>query len=81
VPTHGGAPEIIAYFPIFHEHGFDPGEQASHRIPKISQHSKEGFVGSGIPHPINLLSYPLYRQTLADVAVASHATHGRASIV
>jgi hypothetical protein len=46
VRTLGGSPEIIA-FPIFHEHDFDPGEEASHRIPEIGQHSKEGFADGG----------------------------------
>jgi hypothetical protein len=33
VPTLGGAPKIIAS-PIFHEDGFDLGEEASLRIPE-----------------------------------------------
>jgi hypothetical protein len=67
-------PEIIA-FPIFHEHDFDPGDEASPRIPEIGQHSKEGFVGGGVPHPKYLISYPLYRQMLTDVVVAAHMTY------
>jgi hypothetical protein len=73
-----GAPKIIAS-PFFHEDGFDPGEEASLRIPEIGQHSKGGFVGGGVPHLRNLISYPLCRQMPADVAVATHAMHGRAS--
>jgi hypothetical protein len=80
VATLDDALEIIAS-PIFYEDGFDPREEASLRIPKIGQHSKEGFVGGGVPHPRNLISYPLYQQTSADVAVAAHAVHGRASTV
>jgi hypothetical protein len=80
MPTLGGAPEIIAS-PVFHEDGFDPREEASLWIPEISQHRKECFVSGGVPHPRNLILYPLYRQTPADVIVAAHAAHGRASSV
>jgi hypothetical protein len=78
MPTLGGAPKIITY-PVFHEDGFDPGEEASLRIPETSQHSMECFVSGGVPHLRNLISYPLYRQTSADVAVTAHAAHGRAN--
>jgi hypothetical protein len=64
---------------MFDEEGFDSGEEASLRIPKTAQHSKECFVSGGVPHPRNLMSYSLYRQTPADVVVAVHAAHGRAS--
>jgi hypothetical protein len=64
---------------VFDEEGFDSGEETSLWIPEIGQHSKEGFVRGGVPHPRNLISYPLYRQTPADVAMAAHAAHGRAS--
>jgi hypothetical protein len=77
VPTLGGAPKIIA-FPIFHEHVFDPKEEASLRIPEIGPHSLEGFVGGRVPQPRNFISYPLYRQTPIDVAVDAHVVHGRA---
>jgi hypothetical protein len=63
---------------VFDEEGFDSGEETSLWIPKTAQHSKEGFVSGGLPDPRNLISYPLYRQTSADIAVAAHATHGRA---
>jgi hypothetical protein len=78
VPTLDGASEIIAST-IFHEDGFDPREEASLQIPEIGQHSKKGFVGGGVPHPRNLILYPLYRLTPADIAVAAHATLGRES--
>jgi hypothetical protein len=80
VPTFGGALEIIVS-PIFDEEGFDPGEEASLRIPEINQHSKECFVSGRVPHPRNLISYPLYRQMSADVTVAAQAVHGRACTV
>jgi hypothetical protein len=64
---------------VFDEEGFDSEEEASLQIPETAQHSKECFASDGIPHPRNLISYPLYRQTPADVAVAAHAVHGRAS--
>jgi hypothetical protein len=80
VPTLGGVPEIIASL-VFHEDGFDPGEEASLQILEIGEHSKEGFVGDRVPHPRNLISYPLYRQTSTDVVMAAHAAHGRASTV
>jgi hypothetical protein len=67
------------WFPVFHEHHFDPGEEASPRILEISQDSNEGFVGGGVLHPRNLISYPFYRQTPVDVAVDAHTAHGRAS--
>jgi hypothetical protein len=78
MPTLSDAPEIIAS-PVFHEDGFDPEEEASLEIPEIGQHSKECFVSGGVPHPRNLISYPLYRQTPADITVAANAVHGRAS--
>jgi hypothetical protein len=78
VPTLSGAPEIIVS-PVFHEEGFDSREEISLWIPETAQHSKECFVSSGVPQPKNLIMYPLYRQTLADVTVAAHAAHGRAS--
>jgi hypothetical protein len=78
MPTLGGAPEIIVS-PIFYEDGFDPREEASLWIPETGQHSKECFVSGGVPHPRNLISYPLYRQTSADVVMAAHTAHGRAS--
>jgi hypothetical protein len=78
MPTLGGAPEIIVS-PVFDEEGFDSGEETSLRIPETAQQSKECFVSSGFPHPRNLISYPLYRQTSADIAVAAHAAHGQAS--
>jgi hypothetical protein len=78
VPTLGGAPEIIV-FPVFDEEGFDSGEEASLQIPETAQHSKECFVSGGVPHLRNLILYPLYRQTPADVVVAAHAVHGRAN--
>jgi hypothetical protein len=77
VATLGGAPEIIV-FPVFDEEGFDSGEETSLWIPETGHHSKECFVSSGVPQPRNLISYPLYRQTPADAAVAAHAAHGRA---
>jgi hypothetical protein len=64
---------------VFDEEGFDSGEETSLRIPETGQHSKECFVRGGVPHPTNLISYPLYRQTPNDVAVAAHAAHGRES--
>jgi hypothetical protein len=64
--------------PVFHEDIFDPAEEASLRIHETGQHSKECFVSGGVPHLRNLISYPLYRQTPADVAVAAHAAHGLA---
>jgi hypothetical protein len=75
VPTLGGAPEIIAS-PVFHEDGFDPKEEASLQILETSQHSKECFVSGGVPHPRNLISYPLYRETPANVAMATHVADG-----
>jgi hypothetical protein len=78
VPTLGGVPEIIVS-PVFDKEGFDPREEASLQMPETGQHSKECFVSGGIPRLRNLISYPLYQQTLADVVVAAHATHGRAS--
>jgi hypothetical protein len=75
VPTLGGAPKIIVS-PVFDEEDFDSGEETSLRIPKTAQYSKECFVSGGVPHPRNLISYPLYRQTPFDVVVASHAMHG-----
>jgi hypothetical protein len=78
VPTHGSALEIIIS-PVFDEEGFDSGEEASLQIPEIAHHSKECFVSGGVPHPRNLISYPLYQQTPADVTVAAHTAHGRAS--
>jgi hypothetical protein len=80
VPTLGGTPEIIVS-PVFDEEGFDSGEETSIQIPETVQHSKECFVSGGVPHPRNLISYPLYRQTPTDVTVAAHAAHGRASTV
>jgi hypothetical protein len=77
-PPLGGTPEIIVS-PVFDDEGFDPREEASLRILETGQHSKECFVSGGVPHPRNLISYPLYRQTPADIVVAAHATHGRAS--
>jgi hypothetical protein len=68
-------PETIVS-PVFDEEGFDSGEKASLLIPETSQHSKERFVSGEVPHPRNLISYPLYRQTTADVAVAAHTAHG-----
>jgi hypothetical protein len=64
---------------MFDEEGFDSGEETSLRIPETAQHGKECFVSSGITHPRNLISYPLYRQKPTDVAVAAHMAHGRAS--
>jgi hypothetical protein len=64
---------------MFNEEGFDSGKEASLWIPETTQHSKECFVSGGVPHPRNLISYPLYRQMSADIAVAAHAAHGRAS--
>jgi hypothetical protein len=78
VPTLGGTPEIIVS-PVFDEEGFDSREEANLRIPEIAQQSKECFVRGGVPHPKNLISYPLYRQMPADVTVAAQAAHGRAS--
>jgi hypothetical protein len=78
VPTVGGTPEIIVS-PVFDEEGFDFGKETSLRIPKTAQHSKECFVSGGVPHPRNLISYPLYRQTPADVTVAAHAVHAQES--
>jgi hypothetical protein len=78
MPTLGGMSEIIASS-VFHKDGFDPREETSLRIPEIGQHSKKGFVGSGVPQPRNLISYPLYRRTPTDITVAAHAAHGRAS--
>jgi hypothetical protein len=75
MPTLGGVPEIIVS-PVFDEEGFDPGEEASLRVPETGLHSKECFVSGGVPHPRNLISYPLYRQSPSDVVVAAHATHG-----
>jgi hypothetical protein len=78
VPTLGGASEIIVS-PLFDEEGFDFGEETSLWIPETTQHSKECFVSGGVPQPTNLISYPLYRETPADIIVAAHAAHGRAS--
>jgi hypothetical protein len=78
VPTLSGAPEIIVS-PVFDEEGFDSGEETSLRIPETTHHSKECFVSGGVQHPGNIISYPLYRQMLADIVVAAHAAHGRAS--
>jgi hypothetical protein len=64
---------------VFDEEGFDFGEETSLRIPETAQHSKECFVSGGVPCSRNLISYPLYRQTPADVVVAAHAAHGRAN--
>jgi hypothetical protein len=64
---------------MFDEEGFNSGEERSLRIPETAQHSKEYFVSGGVPQPRNLISYPLIRQTPADVAVAAHAAHGRES--
>jgi hypothetical protein len=64
---------------VFNEEGFDSGEEASLRIPETGQHSKECFVSGGVPHATNLISYPFYRQTPANVVVATQAAHGRAS--
>jgi hypothetical protein len=75
VPTLGGTPDIIVS-PVFDEEGFDSEEEASLRIPETAQHIKECFVSGGVPHLRNLISYPLYRQTLADVVLATHAAHG-----
>jgi hypothetical protein len=41
VPTIGGALEITA-FPVFHKHGFDPGEEASPQISEIGQCNTSG---------------------------------------
>jgi hypothetical protein len=46
---------------VFDEEGFDFREEASLRIPETAQHRKECFVSGGVPHPRNLISYPLYR--------------------
>jgi hypothetical protein len=78
VPTLGGTPKIIVS-PVFDEEGFDSGEEASLRIPETAQYSKKCFVSDGVPCPRNLISFALYRQTPADIAVATHAVHGRAS--
>jgi hypothetical protein len=64
---------------VFDEEGFDSREEASLWIPETAQHGKEFFVSGGVPRPRNLISYPLYRQKTADVTVAAHAVHGRAS--
>jgi hypothetical protein len=61
---------------MFDEEGFDSGEETSLLIPETAQHNRECFVSSGVPHPRNLISYPLYRQTPADVAMDAHAAHG-----
>jgi hypothetical protein len=66
-------------FLVFHEDEFDLGEEASLWIPETGQHSKECFVSGGVPHPRNLISFPLYLQMPADIAVAAHAAHGQAS--
>jgi hypothetical protein len=58
---------------VFDEEGFDSGEETSLLIPETGQHSKECIVSGGVPHPRNLISYPLYRQTPTDVTVAAHA--------
>jgi hypothetical protein len=78
MPTLGGALEIIVS-PVFDEEGFDSGEETSLRIPETAKHSNECFVSGGVPHPRNLISYPLYQQMPVDVAVATHAAYGRAS--
>jgi hypothetical protein len=78
VPTLGGVSEIIASA-VFHDDNFDPIEKASLWIPEIGQHSKECIVHGGVPHPRNLISYPLYRKKPTDVAVAAHAVKCRAS--
>jgi hypothetical protein len=78
VPTLGGAVEFIVS-PVIDEEGFDSGEEASLQIPETAQHIKECFVSGGVPHPRNLISYRLYRQTPAVVTVAAHSAHGRAS--
>jgi hypothetical protein len=64
---------------MFNEEGFDSGEKTSLRIPETAQRSKECFVSGGVPHPRNLISYPLYRQKPADIVMAAHMVHGRAS--
>jgi hypothetical protein len=64
---------------VFDEEGFDSGEETSLWIPETGQHSKKCFVSGGVPHPRNLILCPLYRQMSADVVVAAHAAHGRAS--
>jgi hypothetical protein len=51
---------------LFDEEGYDPREEASLWMPETGQHSKERFVSGGVPHPRNLISYPLYRQTPTD---------------
>jgi hypothetical protein len=43
VPTLSGVPKINAYFTFFHEHGFDPKEEASLQILEIGQHSKDAL--------------------------------------
>jgi hypothetical protein len=78
MPTLGVVLKIILS-PVFDEEGFDSREETNLQIPETGQHSKECFVSGGVPHPRNLISYPLYRQTSADVAVAAHAAHGQAS--
>jgi hypothetical protein len=49
VPTLSGTLEIIVS-PVFHEEGFDSGEETSLRIPETTQHSKECSVRGGVPH-------------------------------
>jgi hypothetical protein len=55
VPTLGSTLEIIVS-PVFDEDGFDPGEEASLRIPETD---RECFISGGVPHPRNLISYPI----------------------
>jgi hypothetical protein len=62
MPTLGGALEIIVSL-VFDEEGFDPGMEASLRMPETGQHSKECFVSGGVPHPRNLISIDKRRST------------------
>jgi hypothetical protein len=78
-PPHRAHPRRLIVSHVFDEEGFDSGEETSLRIPKTTQHSKECFVSGGVPHLRNLILYPLNRQMPADVVVAAHAAHGRAS--
>jgi hypothetical protein len=59
MPTLSVALKIIVS-PVFDEEGFDSEEETSLRILETAHHSKECFVSGGVPHPRNLISYPLY---------------------
>jgi hypothetical protein len=75
LPAHGWSCAPLPRSAVVHPKCAKP------RIPEIGQHSKEGFVGGGVPHLRNLISYSLYQQTRTGIAMVAHAAHGWASIV